>query len=156
MAGTGISIRYRLEDADVRAAVARMARTDFEAMLREMGDHLVSTTTKRFRDGKGPDGTPWEPSQRALATGGKTLVDRGHLRDSITRVVRRGRLEVGTDLVYGAPHQFGIGRRSSLKSRRVMPALPARPFLGLSETDDRPELDRIIRDNLTRVIGGRP
>ena len=58
-------------------------------------------------------------------------------------------VEVGTNVVYGAIHQFGgaAGR----KDRRV--TIPARPFHGVSN-EDRTELLAIINDHLQRAWGG--
>ena len=89
--------------------VARME--DTTGMLDEIGAHLESSTLLRFETESGPDGLPWRPSRRAQREGGKTLTDRGRLRDSITRQVlgagQRAEVQVGTNVEYGAIHQFG-------------------------------------------------
>lgn len=58
-------------------------------------------------------------------------------------------VEIGTNVIYGAIHQFGgaAGR----KDRRV--TIPARPFLGVSN-EDSTELLAIENDHLQRAWGG--
>ncbi len=112
----------------------------------QIGSHLAAATIRRFQIETAPDGKPWQKSLRALADGGQTLTDKGHLRRSIThRVAADGRsVDVGSNLVYAAIHQFGgqAGRGRSV-------TLPARPYLGI---DGRSE-DAIVRIGLNALIG---
>ena len=55
-------------------------------------------------------------------------------------------VEIGTDLVYAAVHQFGIGERSVIETGRQMPAIPARPFLGVRD-EDWDEIEQVILDH---------
>jgi phage gpG-like protein len=52
------------------------------------------------------------------------------------------RLRVGTNKVYAATHQFGRG------------AIPARPFLGLSEEDVRDAVETLA-DHMRRALARR-
>lgn len=102
----------------------------FTAQVTGFVEHLlVTSTVRRFERETGPDGMPWQPSQRALAEGGQTLTDKGLLRGSITHVARRDGVDVGTNVIYGAIHQFGSG------DLERPTGIPARPFLGLDDTD---------------------
>lgn len=146
---SGVQLQVDTREMESSAAWAdALARLDTGPLFDEIGAHLLSETIRRFKMGLDPHFLSWQPSQRALglrpggrqrrgrraASGGrgKTLVDRGHLRDSITYVVGLdGRsVMVGTNIVYGAIHQFGgrAGRGGSVE-------LPARPYLGLSDPD---------------------
>jgi len=62
---------------------------------------------------------------------------------------------VGTNLVYGAAHQFGMVKGYAGRTRRGAPIpwgnIPPRPFLGLS-ADDETEIVRILRIYLDRQI----
>jgi phage virion morphogenesis protein len=64
------------------------------------------------------------------------LVGRGDLRDSIQNYTSGDTIRVGTNLVYGAIHQFG--------SNGAEGGIPARPWLGLSREDEREITDLVI------------
>ena len=68
---------------------------------------LEATTVERFDTNVGPDGQAWEPSFRATIVGGKTLVDKGHLRDSIHSLAEDDAVEIGSADPRAAVHQFG-------------------------------------------------
>lgn len=91
----------------------------------------------------GGNGSTKDGAIRALA-GAKILQDRGYLRDLIRYQTDILSLQVGTDRIYGATHQFGDDSRH----------IHARPFLGLSE-DDRAEVLAIIARYEQGVIDGR-
>lgn len=144
MAGAGM----RLDGADAAlvalggiAARAREPRGMWEAI----GMSLVVSTQRRFEEQHGPDGTPWPPSLRALATGGKTLIDRARLFRSISFEASDTGVAVGTNVIYGAIHQLGgeIIQPSFPRTIRM----PARPYLGLDD-DDEVEIVRIGEDHL--------
>jgi phage virion morphogenesis protein len=83
-----------------------------------------------FENQESPDGEKWEPSMRTLIEGGKTLIDRGILKNSLHPHHTRDSAEVGTNIVYAAVHQFGSD--FSIRSNRRRVTLPARPYLGFS------------------------
>lgn len=104
-----------------------------------IGETLVSSTLERFEDGKDPDGKVWTPSARAWSQGlkgrrsrgfGRTLVDSGRLRGSITYEATPQRVVVGTNVKYAAIHQFG-----GMAGRGRKVRIPARPYVGISEED---------------------
>ena len=144
-------VGVEVDDARVRASLRRLVGTlarPREAFDR-IGSYLVTATLERFDRETGPDGKPWQKSARALATGGLTLTDTGGLRDSITHnVAGDGRgVEVGSNLVYAAIHQFGgqAGRGRSV-------TLPARPYLGI-DTRDADAIFRIVARAIARATG---
>jgi phage virion morphogenesis protein len=144
----GLRLEHKIDTRAPEAMLRRLADFDRRALAEDVGDLLVSSTTQRFRDGVDPEGNPWEPSERALAEGGKTLVDRGHLRDSITYFVHLDgtAVEIGSNMVYAAIHQFGgkAGRRGSV-------TLPPRPYLGIS-ADDEADIDDALQEHLQRAL----
>jgi phage virion morphogenesis protein len=121
-----------------------------------IGASLAVSTQMRFERGEGPDGSPWPPSIRALATGGKTLIDSARLVQSITHNAFASGVEVGTNMLYAAVHQFGavirpvvaaalrfkVGKQWVTKQEV---RIPARPYLGLDD-DDQVEILAIARD----------
>jgi phage virion morphogenesis protein len=140
-------IEATLITADTRAALAQLTRaaTNLKPLFDGLASDLETTTRERFDLQAGPDGTPWIPSQAALglaprASGGirpgLTLVDTADLLGAITSQASEDQLAIGVEAsggagVYGRIHQFG-----GTPDMAPGPAsLPARPYLGLSETD---------------------
>ncbi len=173
-------VRLTLKGGDfalgaINAALERLANP--QPMFADIGLSLVASTQRRFEQGRGPDGAVWPPSIRALTEGGKTLIDSARLMQSISYVAGRSGVEVGTNVVYAAIHQFGgtihqaarqgqvhfatskrTGKRlkgfrkagKAAEHRTVEIgardiAMPARPFLGLDDDDER-EIGRIVGD----------
>lgn len=109
---TGASIRIDSADLDwdatlgvLRAIQARAV--DLTGLMDEMGAHLETATAQHFEAERAPDGNPWPKSMRALAQGGQTLTKTARLRQSITRRTSAHAVEIGTNVVYAAIHQFG-------------------------------------------------
>ena len=128
------TVSVEIEGAALSAALARMvaALADPSAAMDQIGRYLVASTLRRFERERAPDGSPWLRSARALAEGGQTLTDTGRLRGSIAHTVTDGgrAVEVGSNVIYAAIHQFG-GRAG--RGRKAK--LPARPYLGIDERD---------------------
>ncbi len=129
MAGAGVRIDLEWDDAEVRGALTRMERVaeDPRAVFDEIGAMLVATVARRFETGTGPDGKKWPPSKRAGRDGGQTLVKSGRLGSSVTHRVDATGVDVGTNVIYAAIHQFGgtikqKARRQTLAFRRVKTA----------------------------------
>lgn len=155
---SGISIT--IDTVNLRASLDKLQGRmgNLQPLFEGIGQAVVSETTERFRDETAPDGSKWQPSQRAANTGGKTLTHHGHLRDSITYRAGAESVEVGTNRIYAAIHQFGFSGVQSVPahSRRILQAfgkplakphtiqvaaygrrmnLVARPFLGIGERE---------------------
>ncbi len=141
---------------------------DMTGVMKSLGRVLLTGTQLRFRSGKGPEGQAWKTSKRASEEGGKTLRYTGGLRDSITYEATNGQVAIGTNKVYAAIHQFGgtikhpggtryvvvnavavfvsnafMGPVSGITKPHPIP-MPARPFLGASESDQA-ELLRVLQ-----------
>ena len=153
---TGIAV----EGAAARAGLARVAEVleSPRDAMDEIGRRLVSAALRRFESERGPDGRPWLRSARALTEGGRTLTDSGRLRASIAHsVAADGRaVLVGSDVAYAAIHQFGsraggARRRGGGTGRRGQ--LPARPYLGIDESD-RDAIRRILARAIARASEG--
>jgi len=168
MSGASLDVIYR--DGALRHRLQLLSATLgpglLPQVLDEVGEAVVSLTMRRFEEGKGPDGVEWPTSARAAAEGGQTLVDRGGLRDSITHDLLPGAsgVEVGTNLRYGAIHQFGgtvkaktgNGLRFRVAGqwiRKAAVTIPERPYLGLS-SDDEADLVAIVDDWMHREMAG--
>lgn len=164
-AGIQIRIDVRdLEKAGARVQELLRRSRDTRPMMDEIGAALVSSTLHRFETGRAPDGTTWLKSKRAHREGGQTLVDRGHLRDSISHTADAGSVAVGSNLLYARIHQLGgvikpkhakylaftIGSQAVFAKQVEM---PARPFLGL-DGDDEAEIGAIVQDYLGGTLEG--
>lgn len=142
---SGVEIRIKMDDQAVRSGLEALSRrmTDMTPVMRSIGEIVRTSVIRNFREEREPSGVRWKPSLRALLTGGKTLTDTGILRNSIN--VRPGpqQVSIGTNIVYAAIHQFGgkAGRGHKVK-------LPARPFLGVRDSDWM-DIKETIADYLT-------
>lgn len=105
---TGVGVRLEGTDAalaQLGGIVERVERP--RGMWERIGMSLVVSTQRRFEEESAPDGSPWPPSVRALTKGGRTLTDTARLFQSISFNASDAGVEVGTNVVYGAIHQFG-------------------------------------------------
>ena len=162
----GVTLEFTFKDEEVQAMARRvrepLARVRFRPLLTAIGSELITSVSRRFETGTAPDGSRWPESLRAKMTGGQTLIRSGRLRDSIAETgpqVSARSVEVGTNITYAAIHQFGgIIPPHDIRARRARAlripgigfrravhhpggTIPARPYLGLSDTDER-----VIRD----------
>ena len=157
--------RWELEDEAALAAFNRLIAfgQDMSPVLHEIGATLEASTRQRFEDGIGPDGVAWQPSQRAILTGGQTLVDTGRLRGSISYQVEGDEVLIGTNVIYAAIHQMG-GRIEAKDGGRlafrlpdggyVTPTaveMPARPFLGVS-AEDAEDIHALVVDHAEGLL----
>jgi phage virion morphogenesis protein len=143
-----------------RLAAAGRALVDFTPAMKTIADFMRSQAVLNFENETGPDGRKWQPSQRAIADGGLTLTDRGHLRQSITAASDATSAIAGTNLIYARIHQFG-GRIQAKPGKalntpfgpRGAVTMPARPFLGFS-AGDVIAIENILGDHITRAFEG--
>ena len=147
------------EWADFKAAARRMGKLDFRGLHEELGETILEATSRHFRDERGPDG-PWERSAAAAGRdrtksgrksrrGGKTLQRTGRLKKSINYEAEGDNVQVGTNVVYAAIHQFGgkAGRGHAVE-------LPARPYLYIEgDSELEQDLHDVIRGRLQEVMG---
>ncbi len=165
----GVMMRLTGEEAALAQLGGFVARAQNpRGMFENIGESLITSWHHRWDRGVSPSGTPWPPSLRVIKHGGKTLIGRqARLYRSLTKVASATQVEVGTNVVYGAIHQFGglirqAAREAVLhfktnkrtgrsrfakpgKADRAMKAqigertihMPARPFIGLDDADER-------------------
>lgn len=140
----------------------------------EIGEYLVGATKQRFADGAGPDGVRWVMNSRAtleahlgryrnttrkrdgrlnargvaVVQGKKPLI--GESRSLSTQIyyqIHGDGLRVGSPMQYAAMQHFG---GSKAEFPHLWGDIPARPFLGISDADERE-----VGDIVTRYLGGR-
>lgn len=140
-----------------------------DLMLEEIGQVLATRTRERFREGRGPDGAEWKPlSPKTLKRkkNSRILVESGELHGSIHHEVQGDTVAIGTNLKYAGVHQFGdtIQRERKRRSAKGFVlggepvaqskiAIPARPFLGLSKSDEKQVVD-IVKKHVARAVEG--
>lgn len=147
MAGSRVTIE--VEDRLLLEALGAIAAraNDLTPALRSVGEVVLEQTRRRIEaGGPAPDGTPWAPLSpdylaRKPQNKDKILILYGRLLGSIHPTVGHNEVSVGTNVVYAAAQQFGMRRGAAGQTRRGAPIpwgdIPARPFLGLSDADER-------------------
>lgn len=158
------SIHVRL-DGDKRRLLKHLQAlgdVDLKGVNKSLAEGLRTSTMERFRKEKDPEGKDWKTSVRAQEEGGKTLTQTARLKTSIRSTASAKGFAVGTNDIRAATHQFGDER--TIRARRgpvlrfqvdgkwyskkeVHVKIPARPFLGVSE-DDEKEIQRTLEKAL--------
>lgn len=141
--------------------------------LKEIGEDLTASTKARFNTSTAPDGSRWAPNSQTTILGylagksgtfgkktgkltqkgagyamsKKPLVRDGFLQDTIDYQVDGNTLLVGSPQKYAAVQQFGAQQGEFGRTRRNHPIpfgdIPARPFLGVSDEDERSILETL-------------
>ncbi|WP_299773166.1 phage virion morphogenesis protein [uncultured Tateyamaria sp.] len=144
---TGARLEFSFNDralrADLRERLSKLENP--EPFLKSIGEEFAGAggvINQRFKNERGPDGTPWAPlseaqrqhRQKKYGNAPMTILRmRGHLAGSINYQVSGGSLKIGTGKEaedYAAIHQFGGEAGRGLKA-----VIPARPYLGFSDAD---------------------
>lgn len=139
MPGASSLIEIDYDDADVQAALKKLIAKlgSLGPVFRDIGESLLISHRERFDRAVSPEGVPWPDlspayQQRKRRNRDKILVLDGWLRQ-LHYTANDTELDLGTDRIYGATHQFGDPSRN----------IPARPFLGLDEAERATVLDII-------------
>lgn len=124
-----LDARVRLDAAEVKAALERLLLAlplggNMQRPFEAMGRGLKTGAQMRFRTMRGPDGNAWSKSRRAQEEGGQTLSLTRRLRNSITYRATPTSVEVGTNVVYAAIHQFGGVIRAKKGPFLAIPVTP--------------------------------
>ena len=143
-------LEIAIDDRRISEALQRLAeRTeDITPALQNIGEYMRFRTEENFRNESTPDGQRWAAlsltyaaQKRKRGRINKILQFKGDLRSSIAyQLIGKDSVAIGTNVAVGAYslgsiHQFGSPRRK----------IPARPFLGISDTDAE-EIVAIIED----------
>lgn len=139
-------------DSAASAAILRIQRgmADMRPVMDDLGELLAETTKQRFTAGAAPDGTPWAPKSKATLAAYEHRGDRvdarplfgpsGILSSQIFHQATSDGVSWGSGQVYAAMMQFG-GTKDAFPN--LWGDIPARPFLGLSETDRADIIDTV-------------
>lgn len=149
-------IEISISTANLERALQRMqeAATHLTPLFKDIGEHLVNTTTRRFEDGKAPDGAPWQTNSAITLAGKKDnrplIGETRLLSTEIHYAASNSMVMIGSNKEYAAMQQFG-GKKSQFP--HLWGDIPARPFLGVSR-DDEEEILALTQDHLKRAIRG--
>ncbi|MDB5432424.1 MAG: hypothetical protein JWP35_3540 [Caulobacter sp.] len=161
---SGVELRFTVtgdDQVERQLAIYAARATKLRPLMLIFGAYLESSTKERFETNISPAGRAWKPSIRAQLRGGPTLVEHGHLRDSITHAANDTEVAVGTNLIYGGVHQEGatIVPKTAGALRFRIPGLgfrmaqkvtiPARVYLGMSD-ENRAEVPALAADYFDR------
>ena len=167
----GVAMRFTLDDVELLSQVdGLIARGgNLQEPLKDIGQDMVTVTTRAFEESRTPEGVAWQPSAAARREGRRTLIDRGlrgGLMGSQSYVVGPLGVTYGTNMVHAAIHQFGgsfahAGRRGSADAgtgfgqalAEAIVTLPARAFIGRSEADEQRWADTLA-DYLAGAAAG--
>lgn len=163
MAGASLDIQLQIANAaQVKAAFEALQSrlADLTPVFQDIGEEMLNRTRDRFRSQTAPDGSPWaalspDYKKHKEKNQDKILTLSGNLRGLLNVQAGPRSVRIGTPLEYGATHQFGAKQGAFGRTRRGGPIpwgdIPARPFLGLSTSDEQELLD-ILRDHLQRAL----
>lgn len=168
---TGVTLETRVVSNQAQLAFRklRLLMTDTTPVMRAIGVALVDETHTRFQQAKDPQGQPWAPllpAYESMKRGPGILREsamRGGLMGSITFRAGHEAVEVGTNKIYAAVHQFGATIRPVRAERLVFRlatgvahaesvTIPARPFLGIGPDDER-AIFEVLDDAIDRAVG---
>ena len=124
-------------------------KRSLQAVYLALADTLHAQVSLTFRTSKSPWGTPWKPLKRRA---GKPLLHTGRLRQSINRRINSdATIDVGTNVIYGWTHQFGMQlkrKRKGSGTKGGTLSVPARPFLPIRSTHGGKPSDRVGKAEL--------
>jgi len=114
---SGALITGKIEDRGVLEKLAAIrARTEnMRPVWADIGQIILESIQRNFREHRAPDGTPWQPVSAAYArwksskgkSPGNILNLKGLLQKLIHTTVASDSVTIGTNVVYAAIHQFG-------------------------------------------------
>jgi phage gpG-like protein len=161
-----IRIVFNPEPLIAKLGEASRRLGDLKPLHEEIGDFMVEKTQQRFVTSTAPNGTKWRPKSPATIARYKARGDgsrpkpligpSGRLGKEITRSATPDQVEIGSALEYSAVMQGGAARGAFGTDARGRPLpwgdIPARVFLGISDSDERGILD-IVDEYLVEAIG---
>ncbi len=134
--------------AQASQRIAALDDLNNELLLDAIGAEVETQTRRRIREEKtAPDGTPWpEWSENYAETrhgGHSLLMGDGDLEDSIQYLIGNDQVEIGSNLVYAAHHNFG--------GNDIGTGIPQREYLGFSE-ENLIDIGDVLIDELNEQL----
>lgn len=142
-------VNYQVEFEGLKAVQAKIEQIlsqgkTLSPVLADIGEMLLISHFQRWEQQVSPDGEKWQPLSPTYQARKKKLSNmilrlNDHLRDNLTYKVTDTELSFGTPSEYGAIHHFG----GSPDMRPANAAIPARPWLGVTEDDQSEILSKL-------------
>ena len=139
-----------IKNEAVTAALTRLSALtgDMAPIMKQIGELLAQSTQDRLKAGISPDGTAFAPRSpvtianyaRKKVSFGGVLYRGGDLYNQIASESGSDYVEVGSNMAYAAMMHFG-GTKAAFPN--LWGNIPARPFLGISQDDERDILAEI-------------
>lgn len=160
---------YTLEinDTAANAALDELARqlADLTGPMQDIGEFLTKTTKDRFGAGTSPEGVPWAPKSEVTKERYRRQGDRvddrplfgpsGSLSSLIHYQATPTSVRWGSPMIYAAVMHGGAAQGAFGRTSRGGPIpwgnIPARPILGLSDSDRTGVLE-IIAEYLSGAV----
>lgn len=179
-----MDINIKMDLTGVKGLFRRLkkAGSDLTPVMKVIGETVRTSVVKNFLEKGRP--TQWMPlapeTIRRKKNKGRVLIEESHLMDSVNWRASASRVEVGTNKVYAAIHQFGFGgkvsipaHRRKVESRDIRDGkkkkasgvgfvkaherrmnVPARPFL-MVQNEDIAEIREMITAHIMAAEKGR-
>jgi len=146
MAGAHIDVDFGEFTERIGTLLTRI--DDAEPVLASFGEYLIGEHQDRFDREVDPEGNRWAdlaPETWARKRIPKILTETSTLRDDVVYDAGKASLAIGTNVEYGAVHQFGAD--FSIMSTRRRVKIPARPYIGVTPADVE-ELHEMLKEYL--------
>lgn len=119
---------------------------DMSPVMRVIAEDLKTFVDDRFDTSTDPTGAPWAPLKASTLArrrngSAKPLVDTQVLRNSVNARPGRRSVQIGTNVPYAGPHQFGSA-----------PHLPRRAFLPFTEDGTAFESRGLAGEELEAIV----
>lgn len=127
----GVSTRIHVTDRSGLDFMDRLGRrmTNMRPVMAEIGEIVAESIQRNFTEQRSPDGVPWAPlsleTLKRKRHPDRILYESGILFRSIHPEPHARSVSIGTNIIYGAVHQFGHKPKN----------IPARPYLGVRDED---------------------
>lgn len=157
-------IEVKVNSDQIQAALQELLNKtkNLKPALEDIGEYLMVSTRKRFKDKEAPDGSSWaqnSPLTQLLKRRDDPLIGesggRGGLLGSFHYNARSNKLEFSNNKEYAAVQQFGAKQGQFGLSSRNTPLpwgnIPARPFLGISNSNQSEILD-LLKDHIANAL----
>ncbi len=165
-------IRQELKVDTITTSLQRAAEAlgDLTALNQDMGEFMLESTERNFREGTSPDGTPWAPKSMATMEAYRRREAKGlngpvparpligpskALSTTIAYEADATGLSWGSNMIYAAVMQLGASKGQFGTTSRGSPipwgTIPPRPFLGIGPEDELGLL-AIIEEYMTGLL----
>lgn len=134
---SGVSVSYDAQDALRRLSAMIAACDSPREAMETIGFDFEQRASMAFQSGRDPWNAAWEPLspltlELRRGSSAQPLLDTGRLAGSMTYRADDDQVDIGTNVIYAATHQFG--RADNRMFGRGLAPIPARPFLPLRST----------------------